>query len=84
MFKIIFIVILLVGFSYLFLPYLSGLFNYFSIGKSQLSTIVDYIIQFISTCFNILSQNQYIMMFFSSLLFISLIFFLIGRVGGSE
>lgn len=84
MFKIILIVILLVGFSYLFLPYLSNLFTYFGMGKNQLTTIVNYIIEFLKTCFNILSSNQYIMIFFSCMLFISLIFFLINYVGGHE
>ena len=84
MFKIILIIILLVGFSYLFLPYLSNLFTYFGMGKGQLSTILNYIIEFLKTCFNILSTNQYIMIFFSCMLFISLIFFLINYFGGHE
>lgn len=84
MFKVILIIILVVGFSYLFFPYLSNLFTYFGMGKSQISTIVNYIIEFLKTCFNILSTNQYIMIFFSCLLFISLIFFLINYFGGRE
>lgn len=84
MFKIILVVILLVGFSYLFLPYISNLFTYFGLGKSQLVTIINYIVEFIKTCFNILSTNQYIMIFFSVMLFLSLIFFLINYIGGIE
>lgn len=84
MFKIILIIILLVGFSYLFLPYLSNLFTYFGMGKSQLVTIINYIIEFIKTCFNILTKNHYIMLFFSVLLFISIIFYFINFIGGKE
>lgn len=84
MFKVILIIILFVGFSYLFLPYLSNLFTYFGMGKSQLVTIINCIIEFIKTCFNILTTNQYIMIFFSVMLFISLIFFLINFIGGRE
>lgn len=84
MFKIILIVILLVGFSYLFLPYLSNLFTYFGMGKSQLVTIIDYIVEFLKTCFNILSSNTYIMLFLTCMLFISLIFFLVNYFGGAE
>lgn len=84
MFKIILIVALMVGFSYLFLPYLSNLFTYFGMGKNHLVTIIDYIVEFLKTCFNILSSNTYIMLFLTCMLFISLIFFLVNYFGGRE
>ena len=84
MFKIILVVILLVVFSYLFLPYLTDLFTYFGMGKSQLVTIFDYILEFLQTCFNVLTGNTYFMLFLTCMLFISLLFFLINYFGGDE
>ena len=84
MFKVVFLIILLVGFSYLLLPYISDLLFYFGNGQSQLTTILDYISSFIKTCFNALSGNMYIMTFFVVLLFIGVLFYLIGCIGGKE
>lgn len=84
MIKIIFIILLLIGFSYLFFPYLSQLFTYFGLGQSQLVTIIDYITQFIGSVLNILATKTYFMIFISVLIFISLIFYLINSIGGTN
>lgn len=84
MFKVVFVIILVVGFSYLLLPYISDLLVYFGNGQSQLATILDYISNFIKTCFNALSINTYIMTFFVVLLFIGVLFYLISCIGGKE
>lgn len=84
MFKVVFVIILVVGFSYLLLPYISDLLVYFGNGQNQITTILDYISNFIKTCFNALSNNTYIMTFFVVLLFIGVLFYLISYIGGKE
>ncbi len=84
MFKFILITLLLIGFSFLFAPYLSQLLNYFGQGINSLTDILGYLADFIGTLLNSVTNFSFISLFIMILLVIRLLFFVIDKLRGEK
>lgn len=82
MFKIVFVIILLVIASYLFLPYLQSLISYFAIGIDSLTSVFSKIIDIIAVFFNSIPQYSYLMLIVSLFLVFKIVFTIVDNIRG--